>query len=58
MRHFLENVTGLEIYPLISFVIFIVFFVWVTLRVATRSRREVAEMSQIPLLESNHESKA
>lgn len=56
MRHFLENVTGLEIYPLISFVLFITFFVWVTARVLARSRREIAELSHIPLIKTDHEN--
>jgi hypothetical protein len=50
MRHFLENATGLEIYPILSFLLFIAFFVFVAVRVLTRSKKEILELSRIPLL--------
>lgn len=49
MRHFLESVTGLSIYPLISFVLFGLFFLGVLLWMFTRSRAYFAELSQLPL---------
>ncbi len=49
MRHFLETVTGLSIYPLISFVLFGLFFLGVLLWMFTRSRAYFTELSQLPL---------
>ena len=49
MRQFLEHVTGLSIYPIISFLIFFVFFLGMLLRVALMSKREVGEMEMLPL---------
>lgn len=42
---------GIEIYPLISFLIFFVFFVGLTLYVIGMRKAHVAEMSNLPLQE-------
>jgi len=48
----LERIGGVEIYPIISLLIFFVFFVLVTYLVMSTSREEIDEMSQLPLDQS------
>ncbi len=52
MRQFLENVTGLSIYPLFSFVLFGLFFLGVLVWMFTRSRAYYHEVSHIPLIDA------
>jgi len=49
VTHFLENVTGIEIYPLVSFVIFFVFFLAVTLYVLRLDKKLIDEVASYPL---------
>jgi hypothetical protein len=52
MRHFLENLTGLSIYPLLGLSIFLGFFLAVLLQMVLTKRSHYAEMASIPLDES------
>lgn len=45
----LERIGGVEIYPIISLLIFFVFFVLVTYIVMSTQKEEVEEMSRLPL---------
>lgn len=45
----LENIDGVEIYPMISLVIFFVFFMALFWWVATASKEHIEEVSNIPL---------
>jgi hypothetical protein len=53
MRQFLEHATGLGIYPMISLVIFVVFFVGMTLWLFTTDKQYLKTMSAMPLDEPN-----
>lgn len=45
----MSSIGGIEIYPLISFIIFFVFFVIVFILVIRGSKESVAKMSHLPL---------
>ncbi len=45
----LENIDGVQIYPMISLLIFFVFFVILFYWVLTASKKHIAEVSNIPL---------
>ncbi|MCS3796644.1 CcoQ/FixQ family Cbb3-type cytochrome c oxidase assembly chaperone [Niastella sp. OAS944] len=47
--HYLEKITGVSIYPLISFVIFGLFFLVVLLWVLKTDKQKIVEVSRIPL---------
>ncbi|MCU0387530.1 MAG: CcoQ/FixQ family Cbb3-type cytochrome c oxidase assembly chaperone [Chitinophagaceae bacterium] len=47
--NYLESITGISIFPLISLVLFTVFFAIVTAYVITADKRKMDENSQIPL---------
>lgn len=49
MRQFLEHATGLGIYPMISLVIFVVFFVGMVVWLFTTDKSYLQEMSALPL---------
>ncbi|MCC3159161.1 hypothetical protein LJ737_18110 [Hymenobacter sp. 15J16-1T3B] len=53
-KNVLENITGIEIYPLISFAIFFLFFLSLLVYVAVVSRSHVQAMKQMPLLDDDH----
>ncbi|MBU2555412.1 MAG: CcoQ/FixQ family Cbb3-type cytochrome c oxidase assembly chaperone [Bacteroidetes bacterium] len=45
----LERIAGVEIYPIISLIIFFAFFTLVTYLVLRTSKEEIEEMSHLPL---------
>lgn len=45
VRHYLESIAGVEIYPIISFIIFFVFFLIVTYMVITMKKEYIEEVS-------------
>lgn len=47
--HYLEKVTGVSIYPLISFVIFGLFFLFMLLWVLKSDKKLIYDISRIPL---------
>lgn len=47
--NYLESITGVGIYPLISLIIFVVFFALVTLYVFTADKKTMERDSQLPL---------
>jgi cbb3-type cytochrome oxidase subunit 3 len=49
VTQFLQDVAGIEIYPLISFFIFFIFFVAVTIYVFRLDKAFIREMSHYPL---------
>ena len=49
VKHHMESILGIEIYPVISLTIFFVFFVLVFVYVMKMSKTEVHEMGQLPL---------
>ncbi|OGX86756.1 hypothetical protein BEN47_12275 [Hymenobacter lapidarius] len=50
-KEVLQSITGIAIYPLISFVIFFLFFVALLVYVLVVNRQHISTMSMLPLLE-------
>lgn len=49
IKHHLTNITGIEIYPLISFTIFFVFFVGLLAYVVMERKEYISKMKNMPL---------
>ncbi len=49
VKNHMESITGVEIYPMISLLIFFIFFVALFWWVATAKKEHIAEVSNIPL---------
>lgn len=47
--HYLENITGIGIYPLASFLIFFLFFLAVSAYLLRAGKEHFEEVAQIPL---------
>lgn len=57
IKHNLETIAGVEIYPVLSLLIFFAFFVGLGLWVISYTKEKIDEMSRIPLkddLNPNH----
>ncbi|MFT7197301.1 MAG: cytochrome c oxidase cbb3-type subunit 4 [Marinoscillum sp.] len=57
IKHHMETIVGIEIFPLISLVIFFSFFVGLFIYVVRADKKEIDEISKIPLDDNdeNHE---
>lgn len=53
--HHIENITGIEIYPLISLCIFFVFFIALLAYVARISKAQIRIMESMPLENDNEQ---
>ncbi|SFC34307.1 CcoQ/FixQ family Cbb3-type cytochrome c oxidase assembly chaperone [Zunongwangia sp. SCSIO 43204] len=51
----LENIDGVEIYPMVSLLIFFIFFVALFAWVITAKKEHIKQVSNIPLEEDNQE---
>lgn len=51
IKHNMETIAGVEIYPILSLLIFFFFFVGLGIWVASYKKDKIDEMSQIPLNE-------
>lgn len=51
-KNYLETISGIEIYPLISLIIFVLFFVLVSFWVIKMKKNDVAEFENIPFNEN------
>lgn len=49
IKHNMETIAGVEIYPIVSLLIFFLFFVGLALWVITYKKDKINEMSEIPL---------
>lgn len=49
VSHYFESVSGIEIYPIISFLIFFFFFLVVGLMVIRMDKNDIEELSNLPL---------
>ena len=49
IKHHMETIAGIEIFPLISFLIFFTFFVLLLIYVIRSSKEYIAEVEQLPL---------
>ena len=56
IKGYVSSIDGIEIYPIISFIIFFVFFLAVTYFVITAKKSYIDELSNIPL-EDGEENK-
>jgi hypothetical protein len=56
IKHNMETIVGVEIFPLISFIIFFLFFVGLIIYVIALSKKHVAEMGALPLENDQNES--
>jgi len=52
IKHNMTTIEGIDIYPVISLLIFTLFFAIVLMRVIKMSKKEVEELSNIPMDES------
>ncbi len=53
VKHYMEGITGIEIYPIISLLIFFSFFVVLFLWVSTAKKEYIEEVSNLPLENQN-----
>lgn len=51
IKHNMENISGIEIYPILSLLIFFFFFVGLGFWVFSYQKDKIQEMSEIPLNE-------
>lgn len=49
IKHNMETIAGVEIYPIISLLIFFFFFVGLTFWVTSYKKEKIEELSNIPL---------
>jgi hypothetical protein len=62
IKHLFENITGIEIYPMISLLIFFIFFLGLGVYVLTMRKQHAEAMAAVPLdsesdnLTENHPS--
>ena len=57
IKHNLTGILGVEIFPMISLLIFVLFFIVVIARVIRMSKAEVSELSDIPLNDDSIEDR-
>ena len=55
IKHNLTGIDGVEIFPLLSLMIFVLFFAIVLTRVIRMSKAEIAELNDIPLEDKQQE---
>ena len=48
IRGYVSSIDGIEIYPIISFIIFFVFFIAVTFYIMTAKKKYIDELSNMP----------
>lgn len=54
IKHHMESITGIEIYPIISLLIFFIFFVVLFYWVITRKKDYIKRVSNLPLDNQNN----
>jgi cytochrome c oxidase cbb3-type subunit 4 len=53
IKHNLTSIDGVAIYPILSLLIFVIFFIVVITYVVRMKKTQIAELSNIPLEDSN-----
>lgn len=53
-KNVLEGIAGIDIYPVISFVIFFAFFIGLLLYVVFSDKKHIVAMAEMPLQNENH----
>ncbi|MGC1515607.1 MAG: CcoQ/FixQ family Cbb3-type cytochrome c oxidase assembly chaperone [Maribacter sp.] len=56
VKGYMETIDGVATYPMISLLIFFVFFILLFLWVFTASKEHVKEMSELPLEDSHQQN--
>lgn len=51
IKHNLTGIDGVSIYPVISLLVFVLFFTVMIIAVMRMKKKHIAEMSRVPLLE-------
>ena len=49
VKQHMETIAGIEIYPLISLLIFFIFFILLTIYIIKSDKKEIDEISRLPL---------
>lgn len=49
IKHFFENIAGIEVYPMISLIIFFLFFIGLGVYVLTMRKHHAEAMAAVPL---------
>ena len=49
IKHHMESIAGIEIYPLVSFFIFFIFFIGLTIYVMSADKKMIDDIANIPL---------
>ncbi|HHP7240312.1 MAG TPA: CcoQ/FixQ family Cbb3-type cytochrome c oxidase assembly chaperone [Cyclobacteriaceae bacterium] len=49
----MESITGIEIYPVLSFLIFFIFFLVLTIWVINTKKRDLEEVANLPIDETD-----
>ena len=52
IKHHMETIAGIEIYPIISFIIFFAFFIGLFAYVAMMRKSHISELENLPLTET------
>lgn len=55
VRHYLESIDGIQVFPLISFVLFFTFFILIGIWVFRMKKGFIQEMSNAPLNDENED---
>jgi len=53
VKHNLESISGVEVYPIISLLIFFIFFVGLYTWVYTYRKEKITELSNLPFSDEN-----
>ena len=56
VKNHLESIAGIEIFPLISLIIFVAFFTVLIIYVIKLDKKQIDKVSQIPLNENSDEN--
>jgi cytochrome c oxidase cbb3-type subunit IV len=56
IKYHMSSIGGIEIYPLISFVVFFTFFLIVFILVLRESKENVTKMSHLPMEDGTNDS--
>ena len=54
IKHNMETIAGVEIYPILSLLIFFVFFIILSVWVFSYKKEKIHELSQMPLSDNEH----
>lgn len=53
-KEILQSIEGIEIYPIISLIVFVVFFIGVTIWLIRMDKNYINEMKQLPLTKDDN----